>query len=241
MKDIAVVTGASGGIGRAVAKKIHEASEGALRLALHYNGNRERAEALSAEIPDSFLIQADLSTNAGRQNLLASALKAGTPYILVNNAGIDRPHEPALNISENSFDKLVDINLKSPLFLMRDFGKEMARAEGGMIVNISSVLARKALIGSAVYRATKAALEALTKQFAFELGPRGVRVNAVAPGFIDTPMTSVLEDDMKEQIRSETALQRFGSPDAVAAAVCHLIDNDYINGAVITVDGGMAL
>ncbi|OGR87662.1 MAG: hypothetical protein A3J74_04165 [Elusimicrobia bacterium RIFCSPHIGHO2_02_FULL_57_9] len=241
MKDIAVVTGASGGIGRAVAKKIHEASAGALRLALHYHGNQERAEAVQAGIPDSFLIQADLSTSAGRQDLLASVLKAGAPYILVNNAGIDRPHEPALNVQESSFDQLVNVNLKSPLFLMRDFGKEMIRAEGGMIINISSVLAHKSLVGSAIYRASKAALEALTKQFAFELGPRGVRVNAVAPGFIETPMTALLEDDMKVQIRSEVALERFGSPEAVAAAVCHLIDNDYINGAVISVDGGMAL
>lgn len=240
-KEIAVVTGASGGIGRAVAKMIHEKGEGSVRLALHYNGNEAAAEKVKAEIPDSFLIKADLSTAAGRAHLLSEVLKQGTPYILVNNAGVDKPHEPALNIEESSFDSLININLKGPLFLMRDFSREMARAEGGIIINISSVLARKGLIGSAIYRATKAALEELTRQFAFELGPRGIRVNAVAPGFIQTPMTDGLADEIKEKILSEIAMERFGSPEAVAETVCHLIENSYIQGTVVAVDGGMSL
>jgi 3-oxoacyl-[acyl-carrier protein] reductase len=173
--------------------------------------------------------------------LMAAVLKQGTPYILVNNAGVDRPHEPVLLLEEKSFDAIVNVNLKAPLFLMRDFAREMTRAEGGIIVNISSVLARQALVGSAVYRATKAGLEALTKQFASELGPRGIRVNAVAPGFIETPMTDGLADKIKEDIRGQIALERFGSPEAVALAVCSLIENDYANGAVLAVDGGMTL
>ncbi|MBI5629688.1 MAG: SDR family oxidoreductase [Elusimicrobia bacterium] len=240
-KDIAVVTGASGGIGRAIAKRIHEKSEGTLRLALHYHGNQQAAERLRSEIPDSFLVKADLTSQGGRQMLLAAALKEGTPYVLVNNAGIDSPHEPALNIQEESFDKIISTNLKAPFFLMRDFGREMARAEGGIIVNVSSILARKALVGSAIYRASKAALEAATKQFASELGPRGVRVSAVTPGFIETPMTNGLSQELKEEMRAEIALGRFGAPAAVAEAVCQLIENDYINGAVLAVDGGMSL
>jgi len=240
-KDIAVVTGASGGIGRAIAKMIHQKGEGAVRLALHYNGNEEAAKKVQAEIPDSFLIKADLATEEGRSYLLSEVLKQGTPYILVNNAGVDKPHEPALSILEASLDALINVNLKAPLFLMRDFGREMTRAEGGIIINVSSILARKALVGSAIYRATKAALEELTKQFAHELGPRGIRVNAVAPGFIETPMTDGLPDAVKEGILSEIAMERFGSPDAVAEIVCHLIENSYIQGAVIPVDGGMLL
>ncbi len=241
MKDIAVVTGASGGIGRAVARRIHEKSEGGLRLCLHYNGNQEAAEALSREIPDSFLIKADLSASEGRRNLLAGVLREGVPYVLVNNAGIDRPHEPALSIQESSFDILIAVNLKGPAFLMRDFAKEMAAAGSGAIVNVSSVLARTALVGSALYRAAKAALEELTRQFARELGPRGVRVNAVAPGFIETPMTEAIAPEIKEKIMSQIALGQFGSPEAVAEAICHLIENDYVNGAVVPVDGGMLL
>jgi 3-oxoacyl-[acyl-carrier protein] reductase len=240
-KDIAVVTGASGGIGRAVAKMIHEKGDGALRLCLHYNGNQAAAEALRKEIPESFIVKADISTSAGRQTLLATVLKEGNPYVLVNNAGVDKPHEPALLMQESSFDTLINVNLRSAAFLMKDFGKEMMGAGSGCIVNVSSVLARKSLVGSALYRASKAALEELTRQFAFELGPRGVRVNAVAPGFIETAMTADIDDAMKDKIRSQIALGSFGQAEAVASAVCQLIENDYINGAIVPVDGGMIL
>jgi 3-oxoacyl-[acyl-carrier protein] reductase len=241
MSDIAIVTGASGGIGSAIAKAIHEKSVGGLKLCLHYNGSEAAAKALQAQIPGSFLVKADLSMEQGRKVLLDAVLKAGTPYVLVNNAGIDKPHEPVLMIQESSFDRIIDTNLKSAVFLMRDFGKEMASSGSGVIVNVSSVLARKALVGSALYRAAKAALEALTKQFAAELGPRGVRVNAVSPGFIETQMTESIAEETRGKIRSEIALGEFGKPESVAQAVCALIDNDYINGAVLTVDGGMTL
>lgn len=241
MSDIAVVTGASGGIGRAVAKMIHEKSEGQLRLCLHYNGNQKAAEAASAEIPGSFIVKADLSTEAGRQSLFDAATKEGSIYALVNNAGVDKPHEPALLITEQAYDVIMDTNLRAPLFLMKTFGREMMRNEAGVIVNVSSILASKALVGSAVYRAAKAGLEALTKQFALELGGSGVRVNCVAPGFIETPMTEGIADSIKDGIMKQTALGRFGSPEAVAETVWHLIESDYVTGAVVAVDGGMNL
>lgn len=241
MSDIAVVTGASGGIGRAIAKAIHEKSQGELRLALHYNGNKRAAEELAAQIPNSFAVKADISTSEGRKSLLNAVLKEGNPYVLVNNAGVDKPHEPALMISEAAFDSIIDINLKSAAFLMKDFGKEMMGSGSGVIINISSVLARKALVGSALYRASKAALEALTFQFAAELGPRGVRVNAVAPGFIETAMTKDIPEETRNKILSQIALGSFAQPEAVASAVCQIIENDYLNGTIIAVDGGMTL
>lgn len=241
MSDIAVVTGASGGIGKAIAKAIHEKSEGGLRLCLHYNGNEKAAAAVQAEIPGSFIVKADLSNAAGRKTLLDAVLKEGTPYVLVNNAGIDKPHEPILLMQESSFDTLINVNLRGPAFLIKDFGKEMMGAGSGVIVNISSVLARKALVGSGLYRASKAALEALTLQAAFELGPRGVRVNAVSPGFIETPMTEGIDEAMKNKILGQIALGTFGQAEAVAQAVCSIIENDYLNGAVISLDGGMTL
>ena len=241
MADIAVVTGASGGIGAAISKMIHSKSEGQLRLCLNYNGNADAAKALAAEIPGSFVVQANLSTEAGRKTLLDAVLAKGTPYALINNAGIDRPHEPALLVTEASYDKILDTNLRAPLFLMRDFAKEMARNENGVIVNISSILARKAVIGSAVYRASKAALEALTQQFAHELGPKGVRVVAVAPGFIETAMTAEIPEDQRAGIKKDVAMGSFGAPEAVAETVWHAIENQYLNGVVIAVDGGMRL
>jgi 3-oxoacyl-[acyl-carrier protein] reductase len=124
---------------------------------------------------------------------------------------------------------------------MRDFAKEMVRNEAGVIVNISSVLARQAVIGSAIYRASKAALEALTAQFAYELGPKGVRVIAVAPGFIETAMTAGIPEDQRNGIRKGVALAQFGDPMAVAETVWHAIENQYLTGNVIHVDGGMGL
>ncbi len=239
--DIAIVTGASGGIGAAICRLIHAKSVGQLKICIHYNGNAQSANALSMEIPNSFVVQANLSTAEGRKALLEAVLKKGTPYALINNAGIDRPHEPALMVTEEAYDKILDTNLKAPLFLMRDFGKEMARNESGVIVNISSVLARKAVIGSAMYRASKAALEALTQQFAYELGPKGVRVVAIAPGFIETAMTSAIPEDQRAGIKKDVALGAFGDPNAIAETVWHAIENQYLTGAVIAVDGGMAL
>jgi 3-oxoacyl-[acyl-carrier protein] reductase len=241
VSDIAVVTGASGGIGAAICRLIHAKSEGQLKVCIHYNGNKAAAEALVNEIPDSFAVQANLSSAEGRKALLDAVLAKGSPYCLVNNAGIDKPHEPALMVTEEAFDKLVSTNLKGPLFLMRDFAKEMARNESGVIVNISSILAQKAVVGSAVYGATKAALEALTRQFAAELGPKGVRVVAIAPGFIETAMTSEIPEDQRAGIKKDVALGNFGSPDAIAETVWHAIENQYLTGAVIAVDGGMAL
>lgn len=239
--DIAIVTGASGGIGAAICRMIHAKSEGQLTVCIHYNGNKAAADALAAELPGSFAVQANLSTAEGRKALLDAALAKGTPYCLVNNAGIDKPHEPALMVSEEAFDKLVATNLKAPLFLMRDFAKEMARGEAGVIVNVSSILARKSVVGSAVYGATKAALEALTRQYAAELGPKGVRVVAVAPGFIETAMTAGIPEEQRAGIAKDVALGQFGAPEAVAETVWHAIENQYLTGAVVAVDGGMGL
>ena len=241
MSDVAVVTGASGGIGAAIARMIHAKSEGQLTLCLHYNGNAAAAQGVSAEIPGSFVVQADLSTESGRRALLDAVLAKGSPFALINNAGVDKPHEPALAVTEASYEKIMDTNLRAPLFLMRDFAKEMARNESGVIVNVSSVLARKSVVGSAVYRASKAAVEALTQQFAFELGPKGVRVVAVAPGFIETSMTAGIPEEQRSGIKKDVALGAFGSPDAVAETVWHAIENQYLTGAVIAVDGGMNL
>ncbi len=241
MRDIAVVTGASGGIGAAICRLIHARSEEQLQVCIHYNGNKGAAEALVNEIPDSFAVQANLSRAEGRKTLLDAVLAKGTPFCLVNNAGIDRPHEPALMVTESSYEKIMDTNLKAPLFLMRDFAKEMARNEAGVIVNISSILARKAVVGSAIYRASKIALEALTRQFAAELGPKGIRVVAVAPGFIETNMTAAIPEEQRAGIKKDVSLGNFGAPEAVAETVWHAIENQYLTGAVIAVDGGMAL
>jgi 3-oxoacyl-[acyl-carrier protein] reductase len=240
-RDIALITGASGGIGQAIAHMLQRKSNGDLKIGLHYNNNLAAVQKLQKEIPNSFLVKADLSDSQACEILLNETKKQGTPYILINNAGISSPHEPALEIQRSSFEAMMNINFKTSLFLMQNFAKEMIRAGSGIIVNISSVLARHGLIGTAVYRATKAALEETTKQFAFELGNRGIRVNAVAPGFIETPMTASIPFERREPLLAKISSGKFGNPEAVADAVGYLIENDYINGAVLQVDGGLAL
>ncbi len=240
-QDVALITGASGGIGQAIAQMLHKRSDGQLKIGLHYNSNLKAVQQLQSQIPHSFLIQADLNDTNASEILLNETKKHGTPYILINNAGVSVPHEPALEIQMLSFEMMMNVNFKTSLFLMKNFAKEMIRAGSGIIVNISSILANHGLIGSAVYRATKAALEATTKQFALELGNRGVRVNAVAPGFIETPMTAAIPIDRREALLSKISSGKFGHPAAVAEAVGYLIENDYINGAVLRVDGGLTL
>jgi 3-oxoacyl-[acyl-carrier protein] reductase len=242
MKDgIAVVTGASGGIGRAVALLLHERSRGRLRLALHCRGNVKEASELSRSIPGSFVVAADLAGAEGRQAFFDKVQKEGDATVLVNCAGIDKPYEPGLLLREESFDRMLAVNLKAPVFLMKLFGKAMAGAGGGVIVNISSTLARQSLTGCCAYRASKAALEACTLQFASELGRSGVRVNAVAPGFVETPMTADVPEEVRAGIRSGIALGRFTEPGDVAEAVWALVANESITGAVLDVDGGMSL
>jgi 3-oxoacyl-[acyl-carrier protein] reductase len=242
MKDgIAVVTGASGGIGQAVALLIHERSRARLRLALHCHANVKAVGELARRIPGSFVVPADLATAEGRQTLFDKVQEQGETAVLVNSAGLDKPYEPGLLIREESFDRIMAVNLKAPLFLMKLFGKAMVGSGGGVIVNVSSVLARQALTGCAAYRASKAALEALTLQFAYELGRSGVRVNAVAPGFVETPMTADVPEPVRAEIRSGTALGRFAAPEEVAEAVWQLIANEAVSGAVLAVDGGMSL
>jgi 3-oxoacyl-[acyl-carrier protein] reductase len=117
----------------------------------------------------------------------------------------------------------------------------MGRLDGGVIVNISSILAHRALVGSAVYGATKAALEALTRQFAMELGGHGVRVAAVAPGLIATAMTDLISEELQQKLRGQIASGELGKPEHIAEAVWHLIENEYTTGAVLAVDGGLGL
>lgn len=239
-RPIVVITGASGGIGKAIARCLHDRAGEDIRLALHANRQIEAVQSLAAEMAGALLIQADLGHESGRNQLVEAIAAAGDVCGLINAAGTDLPHEPAIDITENAIQSIMNVNFTAPVCLMRDFGKLMARGDGGAIVNISSVLAHMTLPGSAIYRASKAALEAATLQFAREFGPRGVRVNAVRPGFIETAMTAGISDEMRSQMQSRIPLDEFGTTEQVAQAVWSLIDNDYINGSILTVDGGLS-
>lgn len=238
-RPIVVVTGASGGIGNAIAQTIHKHYGAEIRLALHGWHAAERLQTIANDMPGAFVVKADLSQPGGPSTLVEAVLANGDICGLVNAAGIDAPHEPALNITEAALDLILTVNFKSPVQLMRDFGRAMAKGDGGVIVNVSTILTEFSLVGSAAYRASKAALESATLQFARELGPRGVRVNAVKPGFIATQMTATLTDELKQTLADRIPDGNFGEPEHIGQAVLSLMENEYINGAILTVDGGL--
>lgn len=241
MTDLAVITGASGAIGSAVARRVHAETNGELAPVLCCLQHRGAAESLAAELPGAKVVQADLTTAAGRRTLLDEVISHGTPYLLVNCAGVSGPHETALDISEAAASRILRLNLETPLLLMSPLAREMTRGGGGVIVNVTSVLASRPLAGSAVYGAAKAGLEALTRQFALELGPRGIRVNAVSPGYIESPMTAAMTQSARASELARIPLGTFGDASHVAAAVWHLVDNPYATGVVLTLDGGLSL
>ena len=238
---VAVVTGASRGIGAATAIKL--ASLGA-DLALIYAGNTAKAEA-TAESCRAFGVRAEIypCNVADGEAVKATVGKIradlGGVQLLVNNAGITRDGLVAA-MKEEDFDAVLDTNLKGAFHLIRHCSGLMLRARYGRIVNISSVAGLMGNPGQANYAASKAGLIGLTKTAARELASRGITVNAVAPGLIDTDMTRSL--GLKEEaLRAAIPLGRPGRAEEVAEAVAFLLQADYITGVVLRVDGGMAM
>ena len=243
-EKIAVVTGASRGIGRAIALRL--AKEGAFVI-LNFNGSEERAREAVAEIEaaggKAEAIRCDVSDFHGAEAFFAEIIKKyGRVDILVNNAGITRDGL-LMRMSEEDFDRVIAINLKGAFNCIRHVSRQMIKQRSGRIVNISSVSGVMGNAGQANYCASKAGIIGLTKSAARELSARGITVNAVAPGFIDTEMTRVLSDQVKEHAVGQIPLGHFGRPEDIAEAVAFLVSDraGYITGQVLSVDGGMAM
>ena len=240
----ALVTGASRGIGRAVALKL--ASEVA-KVALNFAGNEAAANAVRQEIEaaggEAILVKADVSDEAAVQDMVQKTADAfGRIDILVNNAGITRDGLLA-RMKEEDWDAVLSTNLKGVFLTTKAAAKLMMKQRAGRIVNMASVVGVTGNAGQANYSAAKAGVIGFTKTIARELASRGITANAVAPGFIDTDMTSALSDKAKEAALAGIPLGRMGQPDDIAAAVLFLVSDQasYITGQVLNVDGGMVM
>lgn len=240
----AFVTGASRGIGRAIALRL--AADGA-KVALNFASNSAKAEevksAIEAQGGEAMLLQGDVSNFAVVTELIKKVVDAwGRLDILVNNAGITRDNL-LLKMSEDDFDKVIATNLKGVFNCTKAVTKLMMKQRGGRIVNLSSVVALKGNVSQTNYAAAKAGIIGFTKSAARELASRGVTVNAVAPGLIDTDMTAALSEKVKEVMLQEIPAGRPGTPEDVANAVAFLVSDQaaYITGQVLSVDGGLVM
>lgn len=241
---IALVTGASRGIGREIACSL--AKEGAFVI-VNYNGSKEAAEKVVADIKeaggDAASAKCNVSDFKETGAFLSDCIKQyGRIDILVNNAGITKDNL-LMKMSEEEFDQVLEINLKGTFHCIKYVSRQMIKQKSGKIINIASVVGIHGNAGQANYCASKAGVIGLTKATAKELASRGITVNAVAPGFINTEMTAVLSESVQEKAMEQIPLKRFGEASDVANLVCFLASEkaNYITGQVLSVDGGMAM
>ncbi len=241
---IALVTGAGRGIGREIALAL--AANGATVI-VNYNGSKESAEAVVAEIVQkggsAEAIQCNVSDFAASEAFVKQVLdKYKKVDILVNNAGVTRDNL-IMRMTEEDYDTVLDTNLKGAFHMIRHLSRSFIKQRGGKIINISSVSGVLGNAGQANYSASKAGLIGLTKSVAREFASRGVNVNAVAPGFIDTDMTKNMTEDAKKTLSSMIPMGKMGSTKNIADLVLFLAGDgsDYITGQVICVDGGMCI
>ena len=244
MKQTAIVTGGSRGIGRAVAMRL--AKDG-MNLVINYRGNSaaaEETERLCRELgAEVLLVQGDVSRAEDCEKLAAQAKDAfGRVDVLVNNAGITRDGLLA-RMTEEDFRAVLDVNLVGPWNMMKAVNRIMMKQRYGRIVNLSSVTGLMGNMGQTNYAAAKAGIVGMTKSYAREVASRGITVNAVAPGFIDTDMTEAMPEGAKDKIITGIPMGRTGKPEDVAEAVAFLASEPagYITGEVLRVDGGMAM
>jgi len=239
---VAIVTGAGRGIGAAIARKL--AQEGA-KVVVNYGSSAEAASRVVAEIEAAggmaIAVQASVADQSQVDSMVKQAVDSfGTIDILVNNAGITRD-KLLLRMNVDDWDDVLNTNLRGAFLCLKAVAPILIKKRSGAIVNVGSVIGRVGQAGQINYSASKAGLVGLTKSAAKEFGSRNVRVNAVAPGFIESDMTEVLKPEFRDAILKQIPLARFGAPDDVARVVAFLCSDDagYVQGEVISIDGGL--
>ena len=235
-----LITGASGGIGGAIAKLLNEAG-----AEVAISGTRlEILEDLSDKLSgNAHVFQCNLSDHFAIEDLLKSAYeKLGGIDILINNAGITRDNL-FMRMSDEEWQTVLDINLTATMKLCKGVVRGMMKNRWGRIINISSVVGSTGNPGQANYAASKAGMVGMSKSLAFEVASRGITVNMIAPGFIETPMTDKLNEDQKTNIMSQIPAGRMGTATEIASAVLYLASQEasYLTGATLHINGGMAM
>ena len=240
---VAVITGAARGIGRAIAEELSEAGADIALCDLKAEWLNDTAEAVKKNGRKAACFQVDVSDGKGVDNTVAEIVKTmGKIDIMVNNAGITKD-TLLIRMKEEDWDQVISVNLKGTFLFTKAVARPMMKQESGVIVNISSIIGLIGNAGQCNYAASKAGVIALTKSVAKELASRGIRVNAVAPGFIETKMTEVLSEDIRKKMLEVIPMKRFGTPGDVARSVLFLASeaSSYMTGQVLTVSGGMVM
>ncbi len=241
MNKVAIISGASGGIGMAIASELSQAG---YNLVLNYRTQSEALSQLASSLKtETLLIQGDVADFQDAENIVKAALDTfGRVDLLVNNAGITKD-SLILNMSAEAFESVLKTNLTGTFHLTKHVSRTMLKQRSGKIINIASVVGITGNAGQSNYAASKAGVIGFTKSIARELASRGITVNAIAPGFIQTHMTDVISDEAKAAALSNIPLGYLGKPSDVAHAVAFLASDhaNYITGQVIQVDGGMAM
>jgi 3-oxoacyl-[acyl-carrier protein] reductase len=244
VKDkVVIITGAGSGIGKETG--ILLAKEGAKVVVADVNekAGAETVETIKKAGGEAFFARLDVSNREQAKQVVNETIaKYGRLDVLINNAGIIQD-ALVVKMTEEQWDKVIDINLKGPFNCIQAVVEQMISQGSGVILNISSIVALYGNVGQTNYAATKAGLVGMTKTLAKELGKKGIRVNAVAPGFIYTPMTATVPEKILEMMKEKTPLKRLGTPTDIANTLLFLSSDEssFINGAVISVDGGLLL
>ena len=243
-KKVVFVTGASRGIGKEVALKY---AENGYNVVINYASDKTDVESLKKEFEEknveTIIEKADVTNSNQIEELVKKAIeKFGKIDVLVNNAGITKDNL-LMRMSEEEFDKVIEVNLKGTYIVTKAVTKYMMKKRSGSIINLSSVVGVAGNAGQTNYSASKAGIIGFTKSVAKELASRNIRANAVAPGFIETDMTAVLPDAVKENIHNQIPLKRMGTAKEVANLIYFLgsEESSYITGQVINIDGGMVM
>lgn len=237
MKNV-LVTGGTRGIGRSI---VEELVKNNYNVILNYNKSQKEAEKIKQKYSNVEIYQADVSSFSQVENMIKwTEKKFERIDVLINNAGISQI-KPFADITEEDWDNIINTNLKSVFYTSKSVLSNMLKYKNGLILNISSIWG---LIGASCevhYSTAKSGVNGFTKALAKELGPSNIRVNAIAPGIIDTDMNKELSQEEKEEIKNEIPLEKIGKPEQIAKAVMWIIEDEYTTGQIISIDGGWGI